>query len=472
MEFNGGGEEKRVYRVYVYVCTCVRTYGGRCMSSLISLPHISSLAERKRPTEESRWPSPGGGRAGRAGTCLQSLPPRVQKYSPKFFFVSFLYIDNMFRLFASNAVRSAARRFSTRAAPKSKSPLLAGVTLGATATTAAYVLYSDVALSDAPSFHTFFSPDYQTLLRRTAEVQVQISGKTNSAFVFIKPHAAASDKVKDLVRGHFKKHGIRITGEGDLDAQTIDENMLIDTHYGAIASKAVKLDPTELNVPEQGKEKFKNTFGLAWDDALAAGRVYNAKQACAKLNIDGPALDKKLGKKVKFGGGFYAFQVDDIWVINGFYMQMRNSYTKKESNGIHYFTVQWPTDSLSWKDFRGEVLGATDPAEASEGSARRMIYDNWEALELPEKPNTGDNGVHASASPFEAMAERNNWLGMTKEQDPFALGMLASGVSLETMESWQEDPQVQCGNERGSLFDFLEDLDADDCLAKSRTIQQ
>ena len=26
------------------------------------------------------------------------------------------------------------------------------------------------------------------------------------------------------------------------------------------------------------------------------------------------------------------------------------------------------------------------------------------------KPNTGDNGVHASASPFEALAERMNWV--------------------------------------------------------------
>ena len=194
------------------------------------------------------------------------------------------------------------------------------------------------------------------------------------------------------------------------------------------------------------------------------------KQACEKLGIDGATLDKKLGKKVKFGGGFYAFQVDDIWVMNGFYMSMRGSYTDAASNGIHYFTVQWPTDTLSWGDFRGDVLGSTDPATATEGSARRAIYDDWEALGLPGQPNTGDNGVHASASPFEAMAERNNWLGMTKEEDPFAKGMMAAGISTKTIESWQNDPQVNCGDERGSLFDFLEDLDADTCISKSTSI--
>jgi hypothetical protein len=31
---------------------------------------------------------------------------------------------------------------------------------------------------------------------------------------------------------------------------------------------------------------------------------------------------------------------------------------------IKWYTVSWPGDSLSWEDFRGEVLGATDPSAA------------------------------------------------------------------------------------------------------------
>ena len=58
----------------------------------------------------------------------------------------------------------------------------------------------------------------------------------------------------------------------------------------------------------------------------------------------------------------------------------------------------------------GKVLGGTDPIEAADKSLRRHIYENWEALGLPAQPDVGDNGVHASASPFEAMAERHNWV--------------------------------------------------------------
>jgi hypothetical protein len=168
-------------------------------------------------------------------------------------------------------------------------------------------------------------------------------------------------------------------------------------------------------VPAKGQEEFEKMFGMSWKDALASGNVYNAKQACEKLGCDGLGLEKKWGnlnKKtelLKFGGGFYCGKVDGLFVLNGFYMSMRAAYTTAPA-AIHYYTVEWPAEKLSWKDFRGKVLGATDPSAAEAGSARRMILEDYQKLGLKGKPNTGDNGVHASASPFEALSERMNWL--------------------------------------------------------------
>jgi hypothetical protein len=51
-------------------------------------------------------------------------------------------------------------------------------------------------------------------------------------------------------------------------------------------------------------------------------------------------------------------------------------------------------------------------------------------------------GVHASASPFEAMAERINWTGATLESDGYGKAMLAAGIPRATVEAWTEDPQV------------------------------
>ena len=151
-------------------------------------------------------------------------------------------------------------------------------------------------------------------------------------------------------------------------------------------------------------------------------------------------------------------------------MEMREKYTKPGSS-IYYYLVEWEPSKLSWEDFRGKVLGATDPTAAPKGSVRRAIYDQWQKLGLPAKPDTGDNGVHASASPFEAMAERANWLGADVSKDAFGKGMLAAGVSSKDISTWSADCQVSVDGETAegktmSVFDTLEDMDADDVLAK------
>jgi len=359
----------------------------------------------------------------------------------------------------------------------SNTPLFALATAGAAAALAASTV--DVESQRSHAFVAFDS-DLKKLEARVAAVEQQaaISGATtNAAFVFVKPHAVTPATI-ELVKAKFAAAGIKVISEGDLSAETIDKDMLIDTHYGAIASKAVKLNPSELNVQPKAKAAFKEAFGMEWDEALAKGMVYNAMQGCEKLGIDGAAMDAKWGtlkKKgpgtnlIKFGGGFYCGQVDGIFVINGFYMQMRSAYTTPPA-AIHWFTVEWPAASLSWEDFRGKILGATDPTTAEEGSARSDIFKQWKKLGLKSVPNTGDNGVHASASPAEALFERMNWLGANCEDDIFGASMLAAGVPKATIQEWSQDPQVPFDGRDQSLFDLLEDMDAKDVVEKSLKI--
>jgi hypothetical protein len=81
---------------------------------------------------------------------------------------------------------------------------------------------------------------------------------TNAAFVFVKP-AAVTPATLDLVEKKFRSFNIKITGKGSIDAKTIDKDQLIDTHYGAIAHKAMNLKPDELNVPEKAQAEFQAT---------------------------------------------------------------------------------------------------------------------------------------------------------------------------------------------------------------------
>ena len=242
-------------------------------------------------------------------------------------------------------------------------------------------------------------------------------GAVNAAFIFVKPHAH-TEGVKAMVKEKLGARGVTIVEEGTLDADAIDSRKLIDQHYYAIASKATLLKPEKLPVPAMEFEKF---FGRAWREALKDGRVFNALEACAKLEVDVAGLDalwraaEAAGKLVKFGGGFYCAKLEPkgkqfAYVFNGFFMAMRAKYVAPGS-AISYYSVEWDPAELSWADFRALVLGPTDPAQAPPASIRGAILAEWEALGLAAAPNVGDNGVHASASPFEGMAERMNWLG-------------------------------------------------------------
>jgi nucleoside diphosphate kinase len=316
--------------------------------------------------------------------------------------------------------------------------------------------------------------DVASLEKRVAALEVEAGGAKHSAFVFVKPHAVY-DPVKDLVSKRLAELGITVLSEGAIPAEKIDTKQLIDTHYGAIAAKAVKLKPDTLTVQPKAQEAFEKAFGMSWTDALSKGLVFNAMDAAAKLGITTGELGDKWGtlKKdvnlLKFGGGFYCGKVGDIYVINGFYMEMRSKFTLP-GTCIYYYEVEWNPSVLSWEEFRVKVLGTTDPKTALAGSLRNTIYVNWKDLGLQSCPNTGDNGVHASASPFEALAERNNWLGVPLTADYFGRAMLAVGVPLPMLTSWCDDPPVKFDGKKQSLFDLLEDMDGKPCLQKSGKI--
>lgn len=292
----------------------------------------------------------------------------------------------------------------------------------------------------------------------------------NSAFVFVKPHANTK-ATQDMVRQKLVDAGITITSESDISGTTIDEKKLIDQHYYAIASKATILSAKDIPVPA---DKFESEFGEKWETVLAEGRACNAMEACAKFETDSDGLNaawKKAKKVVKFGGGFYCGLVSvgekgPLYVFNAFFMSMRSAFVG-EDKSIHCFVVEWDPKVLAWEDFRGKLLGPTDPAEAPEGSIRKTILDTYKELGLTSVPNKGDNGVHASASPFEGLAEKTNWLSSTIAEDAFGKALLDAGLSEETIEEWSVDPRVeQPEGGKGSVFDALEDMDAADCLAK------
>lgn len=292
----------------------------------------------------------------------------------------------------------------------------------------------------------------------------------NSAFVFVKPHANTV-ATQNLVRNKLSEAGISILSESDISGETIDEKKLIDQHYYAIASKATILPASEIPVPT---DKFEESFGEKWETVLSENRAVNAMEACEQFGIDASSLNDAWGKAekvVKFGGGFYCGLISSVegkpalYVFNAFFMSMRSKFVGKETS-IHCFEVEWDPNTLSWSSFRNDLLGPTDPSEAPATSIRRTILETYKELGLADVPNKGDNGVHASASPFEGLAEKSNWLSCNISEDKFGKALMKAGLSESTIKEWSVDPRVELpdGAGKGSVFDALEDMDVDECL--------
>lgn len=93
------------------------------------------------------------------------------------------------------------------------------------------------------------------------------------------------------------------------------------------------------------------------------------------------------------------------------------------------------------------------------------------------EPSTGNNTVHASASPLEGLAERCNWLSTTPSEDSFGKALLARGIPESTILNWMDDPDITFppstadgSRKKGSLFDDVEDTDSAACMQRLLSI--
>ncbi|CAK0876888.1 unnamed protein product [Prorocentrum cordatum] len=297
---------------------------------------------------------------------------------------------------------------------------------------------------------------------QVARLAVALADGGDVAFLFVKPHANFEEG-RQCTKELLARSGVRVVAEGKLTALEMDRDRVIDKHYRSLAAKAMDLCPRDLVVQPEATAAFEAAFGRSWAEALASECVCNAREAMERLDLDEQQLGIKWAPlklnegKVKFGGGFYCGKIDSLFVVNGFYMAMRDAYTRP-GKSVHWYVVEWKAADTSWGEFRQNVLGATHPEDAVPGSLRGYFRDHWRSLGLRGPLHVGENAVHASASAFEAMVERVNWLGISFEDDPLGRELIRSHVPVATLKSWSSDPVVSHDGREASLFDLFENL--------------
>jgi nucleoside diphosphate kinase len=296
----------------------------------------------------------------------------------------------------------------------------------------------------------------------------------NTAFFFIKPHAV-STMVSAVVEAAFRENNISIVNHGHIYSEEIKQRKIIDRHYNTIYRYAMEASPSQLVVAPEAAVQFRSKFGITWQEAVESGIVFNASEAMEGLGGISP---QKLGlmwaeriNRVKLAPGIYVAEFFDegVYVVNGFYPAIREKFVSSGAK-VHWYVLQWAEAQLSWKDFRSKIIGATDPAAAHEASLRHTLWRQWQALDLSFQPNVSDNGVHASASPLEGLAERMVWLGTPLDEDVFGKVLQSNGCNTEMVLNWAlNNPMValpEQGAERSApIFDLLEDRQSTEVLS-------
>ena len=228
-------------------------------------------------------------------------------------------------------------------------------------------------------------------------------------------------------------------------------------------------DPSGLDLDATTKDKFESTFGVKWDDAVRDKKVCNLTQALKQLtSLDEASLATawRAGGSVKLMPGTYVAKVEDMFVVNGFYGDMVSSW-KQSSSKVLFYLVQWKEQDLSWADFRGKIVGSTDPEKAESTSIRGTLLREFETkFKLTQKPSTTLNGVHASAGPIEGARECTIW-GRMKSSHVFVLDQFArkAGVPSTVWKRAMDNDKVELKNgKKGLIFDVTEGISAEQAL--------
>ena len=297
----------------------------------------------------------------------------------------------------------------------------------------------------------------------------------NRAFVYIKPHATSAKQLPNFIRNFFASKKIfRIVGEGLMRSKWKNDNF--EKLYYRMYQISYNMKPKEHNLLPNEKEIFFVKHQIMWELAVEDNLVKNVTQACDFLLVDQAELCEiwamcvKKNQVAKLNEALYCGLIDFVedaepfYCINGFFSAIRDEYVLYTAP-LPYFFVEWPAEGnidnnqvdssyLTWDVFNDIIIGCENPGHARAESLRSAISANWESLQLPSPLDENNNAIHASASAFEALVERTQWLDAPTFSDPLGYSLNILGVTPSLLNEWFQNPVVK----GKAVFDHFRDL--------------
>jgi hypothetical protein len=295
----------------------------------------------------------------------------------------------------------------------------------------------------------------------------------NELLFFVKPEVTMSGAdtlraVLDVTADAFDDYGVVATGAKILGASFLDTHDLIAQHYGVINEIARNGADA---ISEEAVDTFADTYGTPADDAILLGAFEFLDRYDGFTDVSLNVLwDNVVADRLASGTYCAPVRVfdDTVYLLNGFHPYQIEHFTQ-EGASILVLTVQ--TDA-EWDALRGDMIGATDPQEAPEGSIRRTLLERQDELGLPPV-DQGSNGVHLSAGPLEGLVETIRFVsdhdaGTTIDPADTAAGraFLDGGIDADSLAYLMGNPVLETDDEYVSAFDLTEEINTDAAIQR------
>jgi len=307
----------------------------------------------------------------------------------------------------------------------------------------------------------------------------------NQFVTFLKPEATAVQAGVDvkgilqIVFDALSRWNVEVGAVRLLNARYLEYYQIMDQHYGVIN-----------NISRHGfdaisataREVLQKDFG---SDLASGAEVLGGHQFLERFPAFSPfalaTIADNLGSK-KLAGGTYCLRLK----VEGQIFLILNAFHPFQ---LEHFTAQGKViviletrSKTSWAILRQQLVGATIPANAAEGSIRRTLLNRHEELHMPDV-SPGNNGVHLSAGPLEGMVELQRFCSEPEKgsqldlrETCFGRLLLSKGLPQNLLTELAKNPTLEIDGRSISAFDLTEEMDSDPAaekliaLARSGTI--
>jgi hypothetical protein len=281
----------------------------------------------------------------------------------------------------------------------------------------------------------------------------ELKGRSQALF-FLKPELLYPEldrtKTIDAVGSVLAAASISVGGVAVLGPARLAQT--IAAHYGQI-NRVSRIGLAALS--DAARAKLDEAFG----PLLAGGApTLGGHEVIERYGITPEELNAAFVSPKKLGPGTYAATVEvgggPVIVLDGFHPAQLGHYTGPRSRVVA-LEIHW--DERSWQSFRTDVVGSTQPDQASAESVRGVLLARQADLGIGEVA-VSTNGVHGSAGPVEAMVEIARFLEVPTEHTALGAALLDAGVPAGTVEALASSGDTG-GDLRQKVFDATEEVE-------------